>query len=116
CRQVAGFSPGGAPARELAACCDLLSLHVEELHRDLHALLPWAAVLYRQPAPFGDGQPLENPEGRPHVFGEVIFPPGGRPRGLVSLAELMDRSLAEVDRLDAGLDPAAAETPRARAW
>jgi cyclic beta-1,2-glucan synthetase len=76
-----------------------------ELEQDMETLLPWVRLLLVQPAPFGDGRPLTGDlKGRPHVFGELVSPPGGKPRGLLTLSELMDRSLAELERLRGTLE------------
>ena len=86
---------------EVCAWCGHLTDTVKELQRDLETLIPWARLLAVQPPPFGDGMPLSGDiTGRSHVFPELVTPPGGRPRGLHQIAELMDRALGEVNRLE----------------
>ncbi|MFN3651926.1 MAG: GH36-type glycosyl hydrolase domain-containing protein [Armatimonadota bacterium] len=91
--------------REPRAWIGMLSRSAAELQRDLETLIPWAGLLTMQPVPFGDGKPLFGDlEDRPHVFAELVTPPGKRPRGLFQLAEAMDRALAHLERLYARLE------------
>lgn len=102
-------SAGASGLREVAYWCERLRHAVEELRRDLEALLPWAPLLCRQPPPFGDGEPLVRPgkgldPNRPHVFRSLVGSDGECPRGLVALVDEMGRVLAEVDRLENELE------------